>query len=130
MDKIKQNTNNGFLKQRPKITIYEPNNKQIRLVFKNRLNNEYEVIEEDITEIGIVDSYKSYIDRALNPNLDGSSGVYGVAKKLEPKTKTIQEMRNSIDNANSKLNELLNKQEQPKQEELKQEQTISNGGDN
>lgn len=111
----------------PEITTFKQKDYDIKLVWKDRQNTEYEIIEEELIHIGKTKSYKDHIAQGLSPIIENNKLVYGKARTLEPKTKTINDMKSHIDDATNKYYELA-KQELIKQETQQQASTIPTEG--
>lgn len=101
----------------PEILIHKPLKTTNSIVFLNRQNTEYEIVEDKFKEIGIVKSYKEHILAGIDPNYDKNNSTYGVARKYQPKTKTIQEMRDNIDKATDLYYNSQNQQQEQEQEQ-------------
>lgn len=106
--------------QEPTPYVFKDTKHVIRLEWQDRANTQYKVIKDDVINIGKVKTYKDYISQGLNPVLENPNPIYGVAKKMEPKTKTIQDMRASIDDATNKYYELAKQQILEQQEQSQQ----------
>lgn len=108
---------------------YYRNPKTIRkLNFTDRLNTTYIVENQPIEELTEKDTmtYKDYIQRALDPNIDSNNNVYGIAKKLEPLTTRINRMKNNINSATQILKEYQAKQKQAivEMEQVQQQEQV------
>lgn len=123
------NRKTNFCIQSPSVTSFS-NPKSVRSIeFIDRHNTEYEVVNKVVNKIGKTKSYKDYIAENLNPKVNNDGLVYGVAKKYEPKTNTINRNKELMDSYLNLYNSSIMEYSKSVVERDLKTESINNGGE-
>ncbi len=109
----------------PPIPVFKNKNKRFSIVWKDRFNVEYEIIEEEYPDAQYDTTFQDYLNQGYQLEQlkdENDISVYGYQDKKKPKSQQIRDLKRDIDAVNDFMNDSLNIYQQQQQEEQSQSQ--------
>lgn len=118
----------------PPITIFKQKNKRLSIVWKDRFNVEYEILEEEYPNAQYDTTFQDYLNQGyqLEQLVDDTNNkpIYGFQDKKKPKSQQIRDLKNDIDQVNKFVQDSYNSYVEQQQEQQEQQQEQSKGDPN
>ncbi len=109
----------------PPITIFKQKNKRFSIVWKDRFNVEYEIVEEEYPNAKYDTTFQDYLNQGYQLEQlvdDTNKPIYGFQDKKKPKSQQIRDLKNDIDQVNKFVQDSYNSYVEQQEQQQEQEQ--------